>query len=655
MGSEEQYLTGQGNADTLRTPRKGHLVIGTVVVASFTWVWGAGAASGQGASLLEHDWIDYSVEPPANVTIITGDRLRQTGARFLTDAFRMLTGVEVLRTNSTESNVSIRGYSDTASATQGMMGLIDGRRTYNPFFGNVLWDIAPVSLDDIDFIEVIRGPSSPSYGSDAMHGLINIVTKSPLDYEGDYLSTTMAVGSYRSVVGSLILVRKHEDTNTALKVRLGWDDIQNYSDISENAKGQAHLDLRLAQEREWGRLEVSGGVSDQRLTALFPTLFGLIRADLRSEAEESYLKANYKHGGVRAQLTWSAFDANAVPDKFYTPFRVDLDVIDFDVQYSTPAVEDHFLSFGVGYRVSTFDTKHSDVTAGRHQTDLAWVFFQDDWRIDKVLFTYGARYDEHSVTGGELSPRIAAVWQMSDDHFLRGSIAFGHRDPSLREIWFDMPVNDLGFPASVLGNENLDPERMRSFEIGYYGYPVDVLTKDTSPSRTPKVGVSLYYNMIDDLISFVQQGTVITPQNKFDEESYGFELEGEWSREWSPQSSLTLFGNYSRNYRRDRNPAPNTDKEVGKAPRSMANVGTRIREGKFRGMLWLNFFGETEFLEPKVKVDEYYLLNGQISYKWTENIDVFIQGMNILDNDHREHPEADDYGATLMVGFQFRW
>ena len=140
--------------------------------------------------------------------------IRRSGARYLTDIFRAYPGMEVMRTTSTESNVNMRGYNDSADSTTGVMCLLDGRQVYNQFFGNVLWDTIPISLDDIEFIEIVRGPSSFQHGPDAMSGLFNIVTRSPLDYEYDTTSldydwrnqVSAAVGSYRSVVGSLVSV-----------------------------------------------------------------------------------------------------------------------------------------------------------------------------------------------------------------------------------------------------------------------------------------------------------------------------------------------------------------------------------------------------------------------------------------------------------------
>ena len=137
---------------------------------------------------------------PSTVTVLTEEHIRLSGARYLSDVLRMVPGMEVIRTSSTDSNVSFRGYNDSSSAAQGILVYIDGRQANNEFYGNAFWDTLPVTLDQIVKIEVIRGPSSFLFGPNAMHGLVNIITKSPLQYEADYVS--LSTSNLPSVPGS---------------------------------------------------------------------------------------------------------------------------------------------------------------------------------------------------------------------------------------------------------------------------------------------------------------------------------------------------------------------------------------------------------------------------------------------------------------------
>ena len=254
----------------------------------------------------------------------------------------------------------------------------------------------------------------------------------------------------------------------------------------------------------------------------------------------------------------------------------------------------------------------------------------------------GFRLDDHSTAGLNGSPRLAAVWKLSDLEFLRFSAGYGYRNPSLREQQFDL---DLQGGGTIVGNEDLEPELMRSFEVGYYR---------RSEEAGYQVGATLFYNLIDDLIEFVvMDNGEIQPDNDIDERAYGFELEGRYFL----KESLSVFGNYAYVQRENRD----TGDRNRRAPRNKVNLGVQAspRDGKgLSATLWASFTDDVEFTERNDfdppdfgKVDEYWLLNGQISYP-AGGGQVFLQGFNMLDDDHREHPDGDKYGATWRAGWR---
>ena len=263
-------------------------------------------------------------------------------------------------------------------------------------------------------------------------------------------------------------------------------------------------------------------------------------------------------------MIWTRFDATSRPDLVFRPFALDLDTVDIDLQYSVdlgdlgnqeaPTADrgrgSHTLTMGSGYRHATFKTENEDVANGHHSTNLAWAFVQDDFKLgDDVFVTAGVRLDWHSISGTNVSPRIAGVWRFDEvkDHddnvvreqYLRASVGFGFRNPSLRELWFDMPVG----PGTILGNTDLEAEKMRSFELGYYG------SLPIGNDDRVKAGVNLYYNLIDDLIVFQPvPPSDAQPFNQSDEEVYGFEVEVDYLfSDW-----VSGFANYSYGDRRDR-------------------------------------------------------------------------------------------------------
>jgi len=626
----------------------------------------------------------------ATTTLILGEDLRSLGVRFLADGFRIAPGLEITRMSSTEANVSLRGYNDDTSASQGVLALLDRRQVYNEFLGNVVWDTLPVSMYEIDRIEILRGPGSFLYGPNAMHGLVNFVTRTPMDYFKDSVKEgtsphelwmNVEGGSYRSNTETVIFV--HRKGDTAMKVKVGHDDINEFEPSTKNAKDKIFAEARVESwlDGRGNRLEATAGIARQSFNVLIPTFSSAPASIFDTSSLEPYAKVNYNLAGLRSQVSWTRFDATGLPERAYTPFRVIADTSDIDVHWTTQ-VEDkpevHEVTIGTGYRYSTFVTEDQNVSGNRHQTGLGWIFFQDQWTVAENLWiTGGIRLDHHSQSGNSLSPRLAVVWEFapptppdpktgereSYGQSVRVTAGYGHRNPSLRELWFNMPVAipfdddndpttpDITIPGRILGNPHLKPEQMRSFELGYWGKPLKDL----------QIECSLYYNLVDRLVQFEQIAdfppTVdYGPKNVNQDRAYGGELQVEG--QLSP--SFFGFANYAYAIRQDRttgirNPA---------APRHKANAGIRFDDtnGGFRAMLWLTFTDSVLYVDPTGGLigaaDAYAMLNARVSYQFKAgNTDgrVYLQAFNLLDHDHREHAEGHSYGILAMAGLELAW
>ena len=128
---------------------------------------------------------------PAAIYVITGDDIQRGGFSSVPDALRMVPGLYVVQQSAHEWLVSARGFSNTFNNK--MLVLIDGRLVYSPTFGGVYWDVQDPPLDDIDRIEVIRGPGGTLWGANAVNGVINIITKDAKDTQGPQVTTSAGV------------------------------------------------------------------------------------------------------------------------------------------------------------------------------------------------------------------------------------------------------------------------------------------------------------------------------------------------------------------------------------------------------------------------------------------------------------------------------
>jgi iron complex outermembrane receptor protein len=615
----------------------------------------------------------------ATVSVLSGDDLNTLGVRSLADAFRIIPGMEVQKISATESSVSVRSYTGPSAASQGIQGMLDGRQVYNDFFGGVFWENIPVTMDEIKSVEVMRGPGSFLYGPNAMHGFINIKTKSPLDYASPdgsshdiYLSASG--GSYGANTESLTAV--HCEGGTAIKVTMVHDDINQFEGNTDT-RNKIFLDGRFETRIDSAQiLEITAGASRQQFDVMFPDLFvfqgfpPVPSATYTTHADEFFAMLNYRVGDhLKIQISETHFTSDATPDGVYEPFSLVLDTVDVDAQYSFNIFAGHLITIGTGYRYATFITNDFDVANGRHATNLAGVFAQDEFSLWKQVFiTAGARVDIHSTAGVSVSPRAAIVWQFvpekKDDNertiesgqSIRATAGTGFQNPSLREIWFNMPINPAGPPAppvppgspTVAGNRDLKPQEMRSFEIGYWGRPVERL----------QVESSVYYNLTDRLAQFKPgPNNTVTRQNVDYEDAYGIEA----SVEYQLSKEVYVFGNYAYEIRQNRD---NGDR-IPSGPKNKANAGARVvNRDSLSGMLWVNFFDEVTFLDPNntvqpaPSVPAYTIVNAKVWYPiklGKADGRVFAQGFNLLDNVHKEHPNGDAYGLIAMAGFEIAW
>jgi iron complex outermembrane receptor protein len=598
---------------------------------------------------------------PLSIDLLERADFIHLGVRFLPDLLRSVTGMEYNRPSSTEFSLGTRGFNDDSSASQGIHGYHDRRQIYNDFFGAVIWDSIPVTLDEVEKIEVIRGPGSFLHGPNALHGLVNIVTKNPLKYDNHEFILHAELGTYESNLETLVYVRK--EGSSALKVKLAHDDIAEFEDedARPNAKNKTFLELRFESAfEEAGTLDVTGGLSRQRVNTLIPPFSVppavVLEDSFRSELREGYLNAVYTLGDLLLRSSWTRWLADNVPDSArlgvqpiptYIPFTVDHDAADVELLYTRKLGPEHLVTVGSGYRYSTFVT--DAVTDGRNSTSAGWAFVQDQFTpADNLWITLGVRWDDHSRTRHSIAPRAAVVWEFVDDHVLRASYGEGFRNPSLRELWLVMPTgldvdndgtNDV--PGLVTGNLELEPEHLRSVEAGYRGRLPHKIT----------VSVAAYYNRLDDLINFVGP----LPQNSAKAESFGLET----GVTWDLTRTISAFANYSATERRD---GDSNERNPG-APRFVASGGIRLTSNPgFSGSLWVSAIDDVEFVDPAGvslgAVDGYLLLNARLShgFQWEKvRGSLFVQAFNALDHDHREHPSGDEYGLLFSAGAELTW
>ena len=596
---------------------------------------------------------------PSTISVIKETEIQWSGVRYVSDLLRLVPGLEVQRILSTSSNVSVRGYNDNPTASQGVLALIDGRQVYNEWLGSPLWDQLMLIPEDIKEVQVIRGPGSFLYGPNAMHGVVNFVRKSPLDYTENEASLTGAFGTYGSAVSRLRLVERDRQAGSGLMATFVYDDIDDFESRGADIMDRVYGEIRYEKDLGGGsrgdsaksdhRFELGAGTSDQKFELLIPTFLPPVPPDLYfARSQETYATGKYTNGGLEVRATWAAFDSSAAA-QFYAPANFNLDTIDLNAHHSFELLQNNKVTVGLGHRRATIDSENPDISLGRHTAHLSSVFVQDEVTLipEELFLTAGMGLDEHSKAGSNTAPRAALVWRWTESQSLRASYGRGHRNPSLGETWRRIPVTLPFGTVTLVGNEDLEAEKMESYELGYRGW---------FKENRVRVGVTGFLNYVEDIVKLEQVGPVtVAPLNVGDERVHGIEIDGEYGF----SESLSSFGNYAYRHREDRL----TGDRVPLGPESTANLGFRYSaNAAIPGgntvdvMAWVTFFDDTEFNFVGGEVDEYVILNASVSYNFlhrgTSRGSTFLKAFNVLDNEHRENPEGDEIGLILQAGFR---
>jgi iron complex outermembrane recepter protein len=446
------------------------------------------------------------LDSPSTVTILTADDIALSGATNVPDVLRRVVGVDVMSLAAGQPDLSIRGFNREMSNK--VLILVDGRSVYKDMMNTPLWSTLPVSLHDIERIEVIRGPGSAVYGANAMTGVVNIITRTP--GEGDDL-VHVEGGGPGYAQGNVVMSGR--EGGTAYRFSGGYHRTGRWSKAAEPVEdgplysGVSDQDTSLDVVRALGRVD----------HVFNEDLFASMSAGYSGGNSEFYVfgaLGNYSlpfsSGFVRGDLGWKGlhlrsfanfFRAEAAPWLQYKNARdlttsvVD-DIVDVElehkVSFETGAIS-HSVNAGVGYRYK--HTQWGYINNGdpvdQHHAN---VFGQETANIGPVSLVGSLRVDRHPLVDVKhtISPRGAAVVRVAERTSVRATGGTSFRAPSMMESYTDL--NQLtpadGLFIGTKGDETLVPERVLSGELGLHD-------ESTSYHRADVAG---YVNRVQDLI-----------------------------------------------------------------------------------------------------------------------------------------------------------
>ena len=590
-------------------------------------------------------------EVPSATTVITKDQIRRSGLLHLPDILRRIPGVDVVSPTGSQSEVNIRGVNIEQLSPRTLV-LVDGRTVFINAHGFTPWEEIPLLLEDIERIEVVRGPVEALYGSPALSGLINIITKHPRSINRTEISQVYGTKHTRDVS---LLQGYTINERLAYKLSGGWKEWDNFEGVGsgvgrgtdqdgvDGAVFNGALSCQLDDETE---ILLSGGASDGDYDALFGPGLGIANVEYRDE----FVKLDFSHETLKLQGFWNRIDATGYGPSVQPtllPANLDVDylgnVFDVEGQHSVDVGTRNTILWGGGVRYETLDSNLLPASDS-FRSETTWtIFLQDELTLLEPLTAFGTiRVDRHPLTDFNLAYRASLLYRFLEDHVLWGTMGRTFRNPTFSESRVDIsiPTTSAGISTRLLGAENLSPEVMQSYEVGYRG-----LIRD----RIKVEGTVFYYELHDPMASvrFPRVGTTVTSvvRNLGTVYTTGFELASEvFVAPW-----LSVFANYTfQELEREDDVFEN---DV--SPRHKGNVGfalTRKRKDHTVSVdLGALFVDTTDAPAGGAKVPPYSLINGRIGYEYQDWVEVSLAAYNLGHDVHKEVIIGQELGTRILA------
>jgi iron complex outermembrane receptor protein len=621
------------------------------------------------------------LEAPNAVTILTEEDIRLSGARTLPDLLRRVPGMDVMAMSYSDYNVAVRGFNRRIANK--VLVLIDNRTVYVDFLGGTSWRTLPIELQDIERIEVVRGPGSAVYGAYAYTGIINIITKRPEDLQG---AVAQAAGGNGEVVeGSFqygerlgrLGIRFSGGYQRGEKYEIDFDasrpDVSTRLEAPERslelARANALLEYHLPTEAP-SYIYLGGGIVDAE-----QELFGVANLrNLHVSGPEGHLRAGFESERLTIRSFWSRVDKNTRSQSFPTgltdlPTRVVNDVFSFEPIFR-PKLElggTHRLVLGAEYRFKAIEWSWID--GPRTENHFA-AYFQDEWTIDPAFRVVASgRLDLHPLIGPLGSPRVAFILSPADGQALRLSVGTAFRVPTMAETYLDLssPVPTSPGTAVTLvgGGEDLDPEGIATVDLGYrietdFGNAeaVGYLNRVTNLIvRSPLEPTGAGARTLEDIDAIeVARSLYVNERRAF------LAVGAELAARLFPVDGLDVGGSYAFQYIFDED----TGARFTDSPMHKATLWTQLRTALGLDLgISAHFVSDQLWVEPDfdptsptgfdadpLPLDASFTLLARVGYRLFEDrLEVAVSGFNLLDvgsSRHREHPFANRLEARVL-------
>ncbi|MDB6121346.1 MAG: ligand-gated TonB-dependent outer rane channel [Pedosphaera sp.] len=597
----------------------------------------------------------------AAVSVITEEDIRRSGATSIPEALRLVPGLDVARVDSHQWAISARGFNDVFANK--LLVLQDGRSLYTPLFSGVFWDVQDTLMEDIDHIEVIRGPGAAVWGANAVNGVINIITKNAKDTQGILITggggtEERGFGGFRygGQLGQDVYFRvyaKYFNRDDS-----AFPNGSDARDAWQMGQGGFRIDWDTL-ERTQNLLTLQGDIYGGRASQIFntydpsnpPSYARTVQQDFRLGGGN--LLGRWTHefsdtSELKLQMYYDRTERNTVI------FMENQDTYDLDLKHHFELGERNVVLWGAGYRIVADKIGNSasiSLNPDNRRTQLFSAFVQDEITLveKRLKLTLGAKFEHNDFTGFEFQPSGRLLWTPHDQHTLWASISRAVRTPSRAEedvkLSNVIPPGGL-FPGSptavstIYGNEQFKSEVLIAYELGYR----------VQPHANLSIDLTTFYNDYDDLRSVefgpspTQPLTAPPPppglfipfhgDNKLYGETYGAELAATWqvTKRWRLTPAYTLLE--MQLHRQPGSTDTTSEADEGRSPQQQFSLRSSLDLPQgFSVDATLRYVDRL----PTLRISSYVELDVRLGWhSKNNNLEVAIVGQNLLAEQHAE-------------------
>lgn len=608
-------------------------------------------------------------DSPAAVFVITQDDLRRLGATSVPEALRVVPGMDVAQVNSNQWAVSARGFN--SGQANKLLVLIDGRSVYDPLNGGVYWDVQNVVMQDVDRIEVIRGPAGALWGENAVNGVVNIITRSAADTQGLLVNAIggtedRAFGDVRYgwKMGDDLYARiyvKHFERDQTL-----FPDGSGASDAWQMSQTGFRMDWQATPDNHYTfHGDIYEGYENNRSGSGNT----LITSD--SDVSGGNIVGVWEHklgagSDMKLQIYYDRTNRSS-PDAPTESLKYDLDTFDIDFQNHLRLDAQQDFTWGLGYRLYADHVGNTPILTllpDHREFQIISVFAQYEVQLikDRLRLTLGSKFEHNDFTGFEVQPNARLLWNIDPHQAVWGAVSRAVRAPTLTEE--DLRISQFTIagvpPLNVDGNRRVTAESVLAYELGYRVQLTDRLTLDTAA----------FYNNYQHLLSLENPNPSnpfnFLEENDFHGSTYGAEVgatlkAADW---WTIRPAYTYVkmqllpdpGSTDRVTEPEEGYSPNNQVSVRSSMNLPCNLDLDVM-GRFverlHGFNALRLPGQTD------SVPSYITMDARLGWRPNEHLEIAVVGQNLLQSRHAEFgiggPTRPEIPRSFYGMITYRW